>query len=333
MTNENLSAETLLNGTGISVLDAVRIALNILDARTQSSKISPMEFCHKVIQIGKRYIYRKEMKVIDGLSEYIESKVHLRSDTKKDIRYLSKRLMKTNPQFAKLNFSELSVTECELWLKQTFATPSQFNKGRTILHSLFEFALHREWCDRNPIKLIERKKVVEKEIKPLSLAETDKLIHTAQNGHFKNCLPAVAVLAYAGIRPREVRRMKWSDINLDENSITIRSQCSKTGGIRQVEICPKLRHILKSTKSKEDSKLCIPNWGRKWKLIRDSAGFKGKWAQDVLRHTYASFHAKYFSDLARLQLNMGHRDQNLLLSRYINMSNITRNDAKIFFFS
>ncbi len=329
---EITSANTLIQGTGLSVLDAVRLALNILDARTPISRIPPMEFCHKVIEIGKRHIYQREMKVIDGVSEYIIAKKHLRAETRKDIRYLSKRLMKSNPDFAKRNFSEISVSDCERWLNQTFSTPSQFNKGRAILHALFEFALRREWCDRNPIKLVERKKVIEKEIKPLSLNETKRIIITSQAPKFKGCLPAVALLTYAGIRPREVRRLKWSDIDLNENSITVRSQCSKTGGVRQVEICPALKDCLEKYKSEPDSYLCSKNWQRRWKNIRDDAGFKGNWTQDILRHTYASYHAKHFRDLPRLQLNMGHRDQNLLHSRYINMSDITRQDAKKFFF-
>ena len=57
----------------------------------------------------------------------------------------------------------------------------------------------------------------------------------------------------------------------------------------------------------------------------------GRWVQDVLRHTYASFHAKNYADLPRLQLNMGHRDQSLLRSRYINMHGISRAEAKSFF--
>ena len=59
--------------------------------------------------------------------------------------------------------------------------------------------------------------------------------------------------------------------------------------------------------------------------------FERRWVQDVLRHTYASFHAKNYADLPRLQLNMGHRDLSLLRSRYINMRGISRVEAKSFF--
>ncbi len=331
MKNKKLSAEILLNGTGVSVLDAVRLVLNILDSRDKSSSLSPIEFCHKVIEVGKRHIRFKEMNFAEGLALFIESKKHLRPDSFRDIKYLSSRFIKTKLEFANRNFSDFSVSDCEWWLAQTFSTPSQHNKGRAMLHGLFEFALRREWCERNPIKFVERKKVIENEIKPLSLVEVKRIIKVSRLPKFKDCLPAVALLIYAGIRPREVRRLKWRDIDLSENSITVRSQCSKTGGVRQVEIYPVLKNCLAEYDSKSDSELCPQSWQRRWKSIRDTAGFKGEWRQDVLRHTYASYHAKRFQDLPRLQINMGHRDQNLLRARYVNMVGIASYEAKSFF--
>lgn len=333
MTKKNfLIAEALLRGSGISVLDAVRLVCNILDSKQSSSKITSIDFCHKIIEAGKRHIHTKEMSFSEGLCTYIETKKHLRPDSFKDIKYLSKRLLRFNPNFANKNFSEFTPSDCEAWLNQTFLTPSQYNKGRNLLHALFEFALRREWCDKNSIKLIERKKVIEKEIKPLTLPQTKKLIKTASSSKYKDCLPAVALLTYAGIRPREVKLLTWSDIDLEENSITVRSKCSKTGGARSVEICPNLKQLLASYKLSENTtSICPKNWKHRWKNIRDNAGFKNLWVQDVLRHTYASYHAKHFKDLSRLQLNMGHRDQSLLRFRYVNMTNITQQDAKNFF--
>lgn len=114
----------------------------------------------------------------------------------------------------------------------------------------------------------------------------------------------------------------------------MRSQCSKTGGVRSVEICPSLKQLLNSYKVSENaSSICPKNWKHRWKDIRDDAGFKGLWVQDVLRHTYASYYAKYFKDLPRLQLNMGHCNLSLLRSRYVNMNGIFMKDAKAFFYN
>ena len=330
MNTDYISAKRILTGTDVSVLDAARIAKNILDAKPKNFVLTDLQFCAKVIEVGLRHMRTKEMPLIDGFALYLKSKQHLRPDSIRDIRCIGNRLLRTNPELSGRNFSELSVSECEEWLNAAFHTDSQFNKARTMLHGLFEFALRREWCDKNPIKRIERKKVVEKEIQPLKLSETKRLIKTALCESPVYAIVA-ALLVYAGIRPREVRRLTWRDIDTEEKTITVRSQCSKTGGVRQVEIPPVLNRLLITNKSESSSHICPTDWQRRWRKIRDNSGFRGRWVQDVLRHTYASFHAKNYADLPRLQLNMGHRDQSLLRSRYINMHGISRAEAKSFF--
>ena len=358
MNTDYISAKRILTGTDVSVLDAARIAKNILDAKPKNFVLTDLQFCAKVIEVGLRHMRTKEMPLADGFALYLKSKQHLRPDSIRDIRCIGNRLLRTNPELGKRNFSELSVAECEEWLNAAFHTnpqfkrsaneispqakdpkgetahkvsASQFNKARTMLHGLFEFALRREWCDKNPIKRIERKKVVEKEIQPLKLSETKRLIKTAQRESPVYAIVA-ALLVYTGIRPREVRRLTWRDIDTEEKTITVRSQCSKTGGVRQVEIPPVLNRLLIAHSSElKEGKICPTDWQRRWRKIRDNSGFRGRWVQDVLRHTYASFHAKNYADLPRLQLNMGHYDVSLLRSRYVNMRGISNTDARNFF--
>ena len=331
MNTDYISAKRILTGTDVSVLDAARIAKNILDAKPKNFVLTDLQFCAKVIEVGLRHMRTKEMPLADGFALYLKSKQHLRPDSIRDIRCIGNRLLRTNPELGKRNFSELSVAECEEWLNAAFHTNPQFNKARTMLHGLFEFALRREWCDKNPIKRIERKKVVEKEIQPLKLSETKRLIKTAQRESPVYAVVA-ALLVYTGIRPREVRRLTWRDIDTEEKTITVRSQCSKTGGVRQVEIPPVLNRLLIAHSSElKEGKICPTDWQRRWRKIRDNSGFRERWVQDVLRHTYASFHAKRYANLPRLQLNMGHYDVSLLRSRYVNMRGISNTDARNFF--
>lgn len=325
------SAKKVLGRAKVSVLDSARFVRNILDAKPSDSKLTDAQFVLKVIDVGLRHIRTNEMSLADGFALYLKIKQHLRPDSIRDIRCIGNRLLRTKPELGKRNFSELSVSECEEWLNAAFHTNPQFNKARTMLHGLFEFALRREWCDKNPIKRIERKKVVEKEIEPLKLFQIRRLIKTAQNESPEYAVVA-ALLVYTGIRPREVRRLTWRDIDTEEKTITVRSQCSKTGGVRQVEIPPVLNRVLIAhSRELKEEKICPTDWQRRWRKIRDNSGFRGRWVQDVLRHTYASFHAKNYADLPRLQLNMGHRDLSLLRSRYVNMHGISRIEAKSFF--
>ena len=291
------SAKEVLGAATVSVLDSARYIKNILDAKPSDSNLTDAQFVLNVIAAGLRNVRLKEMSVAEGFAIYFKSKQHLRPDSIRDIRCIGNKLLKAKPELGKRNFSELSVSECEEWINSEFSTPSQHNKARAMLHGLFEFAIRREWCDKNPIKRIERRKVIEKEIQPLKLHEVKRLIKTAQN-ESPSCGVAAALLVYTGIRPREVVRLTWRDIDTEEQTITVRSQCSKTGGVRQVEIPPALNRILTPNRVEpRERKVCPPNWRRRWRRIRDTSGFRGRWIQDVLRHTYASFHAKRFSDL------------------------------------
>ena len=221
MDKNTQSALTLLNERGVTLLDAARLIRNALDSFSKESGLTPLQFCAKVISTGLRHIRNEERSIKDGFLLYLETKRDLRPDSLKDIRYLGNRLIKSNPKLGGRYFSELKPADCEQYLSATFKTPSQFNKARTMLYGLFEFALKREWCDRNPVKFVGRRKVMEKEISPLSCAQTKDLLKNAKALKNRDCLPAIGLLLFAGIRPREVRRLKWKDIDLAENLITV----------------------------------------------------------------------------------------------------------------
>ncbi len=334
MTKSQRIAQALLRGTGLSLIDAARLIRQIMDLKPQECSQQAAAYCTRVIQAGVAQQHIRQKSVAEGFAVYLATKQHLRPDSLRDIRYLGKRLLTSCPNLAEQMFDTLSLTDCEQWLTATFTTPSQFNKGRTLLHALFHFACCREWCPRNPIRYIPKKRVTEQEIKPLSLKQTQSIITQSQLQYKGSCAPAAALLIWAGLRPTEIKRLRWHDIDLAEKNITIRSQCSKTGGTRQVDICGPLQASLKQHIkgiSAPQQSICPPNWLKKWKKIRAKAGFAAHWVQDILRHTYATYHAKHYRNMPLLQLNMGHRDQSLLRARYINMQGISQQEAKAFF--
>ena len=332
MNKELIAAKAILKGTKISIVDAARLVKSILDAKNPDFPMGNFQYCLMVVDAGKRNVRTRETSFAEAFLPYLESKKHLRYSSLHDIRCIGNRLLRSNQELAKRRLSTLSIAEIESWLAAAFDKAPQFNKACTMMHGFFEFAIRHDWCNTNPIKRVVRRKIIEREIRPLKLAETKKLIQNAkkENG---NCAVTAALMVFGGIRPREVRRLKWDDIDTEECVITVRSQCSKTGGVRHVEIPPVLKYLLTKTKheNRENENVCPSDWERRWRKIRDNSGFRGRWVQDVLRHTYASFHAKHYADLPRLQLNMGHRDLSLLRSRYINMHGISRAEAKCFF--
>ena len=103
MNTEYISAKKILSKTGISVLDAARIAKNILDAKPAGGKLTDAQFILKVIEIGVRHMRAKEMTLSDGFALYLKSKQHLRPDSIRDIRCIGNRLLRTKPELGKRN--------------------------------------------------------------------------------------------------------------------------------------------------------------------------------------------------------------------------------------
>ena len=247
MQTEILLANKLLEGTNVSIVDAARLIRNILDLKQENdSSLSNIQYCHKIIETGiKSYHKRtKEKTQINGFNSYLESKVSLGRESLKDIRYIGGRLFRLCPDMKNVRFSKIDSKQCQDWLERCFTSPSQFNKGRTFLSGFFSYAKKKEWLKKNPISEIPPKQTQETEIKALSLDEVYRLLETATTKKHKDCAPALGIMLWAGVRPKEVSRLKWQDVDLEEKTITIRSNASKTGGIRHIEILPVLKKWL-----------------------------------------------------------------------------------------
>ena len=95
MNTDYISAKRILTGTDVSVLDAARIAKNILDAKPKNFVLTDLQFCAKVVAMGVQHIRTKEMTFADGFALYLKSKQHLRPDSVRDIRCIGNRLIRS----------------------------------------------------------------------------------------------------------------------------------------------------------------------------------------------------------------------------------------------
>lgn len=250
-----------------------------------------------------------------------------RPRTVAEIRSVCRRVMRAAPGLAERSVCTISRRDCAE-LIQTASTPRQQHKLRTILHGVFEHCRRQEWLVDNPVELILPPQLKEQEIIPLSWQELSRLLGLARNEHHRSCMPPLGLMLWAGVRPAELLRLTWEDIGWEDSVISLRPQHSKTGGSRHIRLHAVLRAWLQEY-GVEQGPLCPPNWLRRWRHLRNVAGLI-PWRQDVLRHTYASYHAKHFHDFSRLQEDMGHRSAALLRTRYLNMRGLTSEHARIF---
>lgn len=265
----------------------------------------------------------------EAVKEAEKSKRNRRARTRSEFCYFCRRMMQLSPDITTRPLSKLGRKECQALIECAGSTPRQQDKARRILHNLFEINIRYGYCHSNPVRSLPHQLIAEAEVQPLPWEQLCRLIRTAREDKHRACMPAMGLMLWAGIRPAEVMRLEWDCIDWEERTITLRAAHSKTGGCRHITLYPVLRHWLRRSGAALSGKICPPNWNKRWADLR-AAGTDIPWQQDVLRHTFASYHVKKWHDFPRLQLEMGHRSAELLRTRYLSMRGITREHARMF---
>ena len=106
------------------------------------------------------------------------------------------------------------------------------------------------------------------------------------------------MMLYAGIRPHEVARLTWAQVDFRDRAIYILPRHSKTGGARRVTIHkPLMRIQQRHNERTHDKKICPANWLHHWQELRRSAGWRGK------KEMASGCAAAYLCELSSLSLS------------------------------
>ena len=315
------AAVAILRATGANIIEAALVAKSALEAGRGQIKRAM-----KCVRLGAEELKRQEKTVTfeKAVAAALEARKERRARTKSDFRYVTRRFMKRCKGLAQRRVRSIRSEECARYIEAAFDTPSQRAKARRVLSGVFGTALKKGWCSENPVARVDAPRVVEKRIEILSPNEIERLLRAAAEYERGRCLSAVGMMLYAGIRPHEVARLTWEQVDMAGKSICILPQHSKTGGARMVTIQPPLLRLLQ--RCPQEGRICPPQWLRHWRALRKLAGFT-TWQPDVLRHTFASYHLRHFKDYTALQYETGHRDSSLLRTRYVDMRGVENASA------
>ncbi len=331
----------LLQGLPLRGSDAARLVLEAMEEMPElrpaaaRGKDALMQALRRVLRKGIAAVRAQEKTVTfaRAAEESLKRReaAGRRATTLRDLRHFMRRLLRVQG-LAERPLCSMGTAECRRVLETAFAgSAHSFRKGRAVLHSIFAYGMRQGWCSQNPVVAIEIPTVEEKEIVPLTVDECRRLVEVAKTPRFRDCLPALGLMLFAGVRPGEVERLRWADVHCEEGVLTIAARHSKTGGARRVELCPPLKRMLR--RAAGSGNICPPRWHQRWQRLRQVAELATRtrrWVPDVLRHTFASYHALTHRNLPALQLQLGHRDSRLLLTRYLNLPHLRRADASHF---
>ena len=307
--------QKLLGELPLDVCDVARLVLESVEELGQRahglSRAELMQLLRRAMRLGAEELLRSEhtVSLAEAAWASVEARESLRPSSRRDLRHFVRRILRVEGA-AELQLRRMSTAQCRRILEAAFGrSRSSYVKGRVILHGIFAYGIRRGWCDRNPVACVEVPAVRERPIDPLRSDEVARLRGVCEHEPFRAMRFSLHLLLYCGIRPTEVQRLQQRDVFWEDGLVVIRPQTSKTGGGRAVP--------LRGASVLRREECVIPrNWQRRWRALRRAAGFT-RWVPDVCRHTFASYHAAYFCDLGRLQLEMGHRDSSLLRCRYV----------------
>lgn len=228
--------------------------------------------------------------------------------SKRNFRYAARSFV---AEFGTRVLSEVRGWEIEQWLAANYgSSPGYMANMLRTLRPAFSYAVRRDMLPVSPFSRVERVKVVRDSIDVFTPEEARRLLEVAP----PDCVPAYALLLFAGVRPAELVRLTWGDIR--DEFVHIRPSVAKTAQVRNIAIEPNLAAFLAAAGVHDDDERIVPpNWKRKNQATRREAGLANR--QDAARHSYASYWLAAHKNVDTLKAYMGHsRQSDVLFAHY-----------------
>jgi integrase len=153
------------------------------------------------------------------------------------------------PFFGKLGLNKITPFHVELYKQKRLSDglkKSSINREIGLLKSMLSIAVKWELTDKNGAKeaklfklddpLPDRVLAYEEETRLLAACDQPELRYRAP--HLKSI---ILVALYTGLRRGEILRLRWSDINLQQNMLIVRKSKTRSGQGRRVDLNSVLR--------------------------------------------------------------------------------------------
>lgn len=309
LAEDALRAADALNTTPFNLLDAARIVAKG-HARLSPHSISIEEAIERQAAETER---RQQSISVTELAEMVIANRRAKGRRLSHIRDLETRLRRFAGTFGNSIVAVLTAQEIDRWIQSLKVGPQSQNNFRTVLGAMWNFALRHGYAAVNVIKDIEKASVDRDSIPTFTVDQLARLLAAAPLEY----LPVLAIGAFAGVRPEEINRLRWEDIDFEEGTIQVNASVAKTRKKRFAEIPANLAAWLRPYAGRVGP-VGPPNL-QKLRLATMAAADIKRWPQDVLRHSFASAHYAFHKNPAHTALLLGHSDQNMLLTHYRNL--------------
>lgn len=257
--------------------------------------------------VAMREAQERSVTVAEAWKAYIADKDSHSDRYRQTLRYVEGKIPE---KLRDRLICDLSRADVKAACEANGTTPTPFNDAKRLWHGVFAFSIREGWAKDNLAKTIPNKRKENTPPSILTVEQSAKLLRAAEPCE----APAVALLLFAGVRPDELKRLEWSDVDLSSRNLRIPDAKSKTVTGRNIHLEDAAIEWLK--RCKDRTGLIIPaNWKRRISRIRKAAGLTAK-DQDICRHTFGSMWLAANEDTATLQNLMGHSHVSTYLRHY-----------------
>lgn len=296
-------AYKLLDPHSIDLLDAVRGYLAAHKARTAS------------------------VPYLELFNQFLEAKKDRNPEYLRELRITRDRFPSMHERLA----SDITHLEIESVLSPL--SPGARNPVMRYLRAVFFFGIKRGYLAENPVIRLDFAERKRKEVVTVPADKVAAMLAHALENDLK-LLPYLVFGCFAGIRPDgELQKIEWGDVKLDESTIVIRPEVSKTNRRRFVDLEDNAKAWLTAyadhggvmagrVVTYGDSEL------RTRRRLNWQVAGVIEWTQQGMRHTYCSNWLAAYKDINKLVLMSGHDSVDTMWRNYY--KGVTEAEAKRF---
>jgi integrase len=215
--------------------------------------------------------------------------------------------------------------EIEDWLNSVDAKGCTRQDYRRNLSIFFKFAVTRKYSKENSAAAVSKVRVAQRSPAIFTPQEVRILLSAAQRHNLRRMLPYFAIGCLCGIRPWELRRTSWNNINITTRQIYVTAEAAKTGHDRFVDMPDNLLDWLQLIPENSRTGLLYCDRGD-FEAIRKNAGVR--WENDIMRHSAASHLYAKTQNASLVTAQMGHGLSVFL--KYYHRA-VTKQDGELYF--
>lgn len=319
---------------------AVRKSLNIFNSK-ENIKLAQLQIIPQMIlKIHSGEFFKNDNRIptVDEYSKIsFENHKHERKVTTRQC-YTYIYNLHIKPHFGHKKLNEVKVSDINIWKNSLYAelglSSRRVNDIKKVFGTILEDAFKDEVISSNPVSKSKSLPVHhEKEVKPFSIVEIQKLIDTAK-GQDKNL---IATLFMTGMRTGELIGLKWSDIDLKKKEIKINRTIGRgiegtpktISSYRIIPIFKSLYPFLENQfelTGEKKSYVFLNSEGNHffdskniraglWKKVLDEANVEYRTIYHT-RHTFCSINLQNGEDIIWISKIMGHKNPRITLEKY-----------------